>query len=77
MAEQYRNDPLRQDAFERAERVYRMLEAVTPIEDVSAIPPDSLLREFIAEAATNTNGKPITDHQYIINHQEEDHPCWS
>jgi len=46
-AEQYRNDPLRQDAFERAERVYRMLEAVTPIEDVSAIPPDSLLREFI------------------------------
>ncbi len=45
--EQYRDDPLRTDAFERAERVYHLLQAVTPVEDDSAIPPDSLLREFI------------------------------
>jgi uridine kinase len=43
----YRDDPLRQDAFERAERVYRLLGAVTPVGDESPIPPDSLLREFI------------------------------
>jgi uridine kinase len=45
--ERYRNDPLHADAFERAERVHRLLESVTPAEDESAIPPDSLLREFI------------------------------
>jgi len=45
--EKYRDDPLRQDAFERAERVYRLLGAITPVEDESPIPPDSLLREFI------------------------------
>ncbi|MFH1085838.1 MAG: ATP cone domain-containing protein [Chloroflexota bacterium] len=45
--EQYRDDPLRHDAFERAERVHRLLQAVTPVTDESAIPPDSLLREFI------------------------------
>jgi len=46
-AEQYRGDPLRQDAFTRAERVYNLLKAVAPVEDESSIPPDSLLREFI------------------------------
>ncbi len=46
-AEQYRGDPLREDAAERAARVCRLLQAVTPVEDESAIPPDSLLREFI------------------------------
>jgi uridine kinase len=45
--EQYQDDPLRQDAFMRAERVYHLLKSVTLIEDDSAIPPDSLLREFI------------------------------
>ncbi|MFQ6101796.1 MAG: ATP cone domain-containing protein [Anaerolineae bacterium] len=45
--EQYKDDPLREDAFARAERVYHLLKAVTPVEDESAIPPDSLLREFI------------------------------
>jgi len=45
--EQYRDDPLREDAFTRAERVYYLLQSVTPVEDDSAIPPDSLLREFI------------------------------
>lgn len=46
-AEQYRDDPLRTDAYERAERVRAMLQEVTPVEDESPIPPDSLLREFI------------------------------
>jgi uridine kinase len=46
-ADQYRDDPLREDAFTRAERVHRLLQAVAPVEDDSAIPPDSLLREFI------------------------------
>jgi uridine kinase len=45
--ERYRDDPLRVDAYERAERVHRLLEAVTAVEDESAVPPDSLLREFI------------------------------
>jgi uridine kinase len=45
--EQYRDDPLREDAFTRAERVYHLLKSITPVEDDSAIPPDSLLREFI------------------------------
>jgi len=45
--EQYKGDPLRQDAFMRAERVYHLLKAVAPVEDESAISPDSLLREFI------------------------------
>ncbi len=45
--ERYRDDPLRQDAYVRAARVYHLLEAVTPVEDESPIPPDSLLREFI------------------------------
>jgi len=43
----YKDDPLREDAFTRAERVYNMLKTVTPVEDDSDVPPDSLLREFI------------------------------
>jgi uridine kinase len=46
-AELYRDDPLRADAAERAERVHRLLQQVTPVSDETAIPPDSLLREFI------------------------------
>jgi uridine kinase len=44
---EYKDDPLRVDAFIRAERVYRLLNSLTPVEDDSAIPPTSLLREFI------------------------------
>ncbi|TFH34478.1 MAG: response regulator SirA [Anaerolineales bacterium] len=43
----YRDDPLREDAFQRATRVKQMLESVEPVEDDSAIPGDSVLREFI------------------------------
>jgi len=43
----YREDPLRQDAFKRAARVHAVLDAVTPVEDELLIPADALLREFI------------------------------
>jgi uridine kinase len=43
----YRDDPLREDAYLRAERVAKLLNQITPVEDESAIPPDSVLREFI------------------------------
>ncbi len=44
---EYRDDPLREDAFIRAERVHRLLEQITPVSDELAIPADSVLREFI------------------------------
>jgi len=43
----YEGDPLREDAYTRAHRVAQVLSAVTPIEDDSPIPTDSVLREFI------------------------------
>jgi uridine kinase len=48
-AEDYRDDPLRLDAFERAERVHTLLSALMPAspEDEAAIPCTSHLREFI------------------------------
>lgn len=47
--EDYRDDPLRADAYERAERVFALLQAVRPVgpEEEKAIPPTSHLREFI------------------------------
>lgn len=45
--ERYKNDPLRQDAFIRAERIHAMLQTVTPWKDDSLIPKDSVIREFI------------------------------
>jgi uridine kinase len=45
--EQYNGDPLREDAYLRAARVRKILEAVEPVEDESPIPADSVLREFI------------------------------
>lgn len=46
-AEKYRDDPLREDALARAERIYRLLESVSVVADDRDIPPDSVLREFI------------------------------
>jgi len=43
----YQNDPRREDAYLRAKRVHALLRAVTPVEDDSPVPPDSVLREFI------------------------------
>ena len=45
--ELYQSDPLRQDAYERALRVRRMLAEVVPVRDDSPIPATSVLREFI------------------------------
>ena len=45
--DEYRDDPLRTDAFERAAASPSSCRQVTPIADESTIPPDSLLREFI------------------------------
>ena len=45
--EAYGNDPLREDAFERAVRTYSLLQKVTPLEEDSFVPKDSVIREFI------------------------------
>lgn len=45
--DQYKKDPLRQDAFERAERVAHLLASIHPHGDESFIPTDSVIREFI------------------------------
>jgi uridine kinase len=45
--EEYRDNPLREDAYTRSARLTRLLEAVHPVEDESPIPADSVLREFI------------------------------
>jgi uridine kinase len=45
--EKYKDDPLREDAYIRATRIHKVLQAVEPIEDDSPIPTDSVLREFI------------------------------
>lgn len=45
--EDYREDPLRRDAFSRAFRVYELLQSLEPVNDDSLVPGDSLIREFI------------------------------
>ena len=49
----YRNDPLKQDAYVRAVRICDLLHSVSAIdpEEESAIPPTSLMREFIGGSA--------------------------
>jgi uridine kinase len=44
---EYRDDPLRQDAYTRAARVRALLASVLPTEDDRVVPQDSVLREFI------------------------------
>ncbi|MBN1264455.1 MAG: hypothetical protein JXA25_03105 [Anaerolineales bacterium] len=44
---EYVDDPLHEDAYDRASRVYRILKAVHAVEDDSSIPASSVLREFI------------------------------
>ncbi len=46
----YEGDPLREDACQRAKRVSALLNAVEPIADDSAVPGDSVLREFIGSS---------------------------
>ena len=49
----FREEPLKQDAYERAARLKKILQAVEPVEDDSAIPSDSVLREFIGGSSLN------------------------
>lgn len=46
-AESYTDNPLREDAYQRATRIYEVLKAVVPVSDDSAVPAESVLREFI------------------------------
>jgi uridine kinase len=46
-AEEYKDDPLRQDAYNRASRVHTLLDSIAPLPDDSIVPTDSVLREFI------------------------------
>jgi uridine kinase len=46
-AREYKDDPLRQDAYNRAARVHALLDSITPVTDESVVPTDSVLREFI------------------------------
>lgn len=43
----YRNDPLRTDAYERANRVAHMLDWILEVDEDQLIPTDSVIREFI------------------------------
>ena len=43
----YRDDPLREDAHQRAVRIQKVLAEISPLEDDSVVPDNSVLREFI------------------------------
>ena len=45
--ETYKDDPLRQDAFERATRIFDLVQSITPFSDDTIVPEDSVIREFI------------------------------
>jgi uridine kinase len=45
--ETYAEDPLRKDAYERAHRIYQLLQTLEPIADDSIVPENSVIREFI------------------------------
>lgn len=46
-AQSFKEDPLRQDAWQRALRVHQLLQQFTALEDDSFVPSDSVIREFI------------------------------
>jgi uridine kinase len=43
----YSDDPLKMDAFQRADRVANLLKTIEPVKEESLIPSDSVIREFI------------------------------
>lgn len=49
----YRDDPLRQDAYERAARIEPILSGIHGVTDESPIPATSVLREFIGGSSLN------------------------
>ncbi|MBP9040327.1 MAG: hypothetical protein KBF64_00990 [Anaerolineaceae bacterium] len=44
---EYKDNPLREDAYNRADRVAKLLSWITPVTDDSLVPTDSVIREFI------------------------------
>jgi uridine kinase len=46
-SQEYKNDPLRQDAYTRAARVSGLLNSISPYDDDAIVPDDSVIREFI------------------------------
>jgi uridine kinase len=46
-SQEYKDDPLRQDAYTRASRVHALLDTFIPVTDEAVVPVDSVLREFI------------------------------
>jgi uridine kinase len=46
-SQEYKDDPLRQDAYTRASRVHALLDTLVPVTDEAVVPVDSVLREFI------------------------------
>lgn len=51
--EMYHSDPLREDAFLRADRCTQLLKTIQPVEDDRFIPSDSVIREFIGGSSLN------------------------
>jgi uridine kinase len=49
----YAAETLRQDAFERAKRIHRLLVSISPLHDDSIVPGDSVIREFIGGSILN------------------------
>ncbi|MBZ0199374.1 MAG: response regulator SirA, partial [Ignavibacteriaceae bacterium] len=45
--EKFKGDVLREDAYMRSSRVLKFLKFIKPVNDDSAVPGDSVLREFI------------------------------
>lgn len=50
---EYKDDPLREDAYQRAERIYSLLQTVHPHDDERVIPSESVIREFIGGSSLN------------------------
>jgi len=45
--DKYKDDRLHRDAFERVSRLHKLLGTITPVDDDSIVPKDSVIREFI------------------------------
>jgi uridine kinase len=57
----YKDDPLRQDAYTRASRVHALLKSILPTEDDTIVPADSVLREFIGGLVLRPEGDSPTN----------------
>jgi len=51
--EKFREDALREDAFNRADRLVQTLDEIVAIDDDSFVPGDSVIREFIGGSSLN------------------------